>query len=199
LKIIIRTGKRFNMFYGNYRGTVKSHGKNGKCQVFVPSVYNTEFETRFEKLPWAEPAQPLFASGRDGNGVFQYPKLETTVWVFFDGGDINRPVMFASTLGASDNFDKYKYILKTDKVTIELNEVSGEVEITIDGNAKVELKTLEIDGDVLIKGTLDVSKTIDADGVITSKLDCKSGLVSGLSHPHIGNQQKPTSPPIPTL
>lgn len=181
-----------------YRGKVKSHGEGGKCQVFVPSVYNSTFDVNFTKLPWAEPAQSLFASGTSGNGVFSYPKLKTTVWVFFDGGDVNRPVMIASTLGASDNFGEYKYVLKTDKLKIEIDDQSGEVDITINGDVKLKVKSIEVTGDISIDGSLNVSKTIDADGIITSKLDCKSGVISGLSHPHIGNQLKPTSPPIPT-
>jgi hypothetical protein len=120
-------------FFGNYRGIVKSHGTGGLCKIFFPGVYDNEFEQNIQKLPWAEPAQPLLAGGSSSNGVFQYPDIGTTVWAFFEAGDISRPVFFAAT-----NNDKSKFIIGEN--TIKYNNImikfglNNDISISTTGN-----------------------------------------------------------------
>lgn len=181
---------------GHYRGVVKSHGLNGLCKAYIPSIYPAEYENSPNDLPWAEPAQSITMAGRGGNGIFSYPKIGSTVWVFFEGGDINHPIMIASTLGSSENFDKDKYIIKTDTLTIEVDEKSNQTTITtsniiINADSKVI-----INADVDINGTVIISKKLTVNGILTSLVNSIIGGISFIAHKHIGNLGSPTSPPV---
>ena len=84
---------------GFYRGQVKQHCPAGKCKIYVPGVYPESCLTNPDTLPDAEQASPLFGGINRGNGMFSYPNKDSIVWCFFENGDQNRPVYFASTLG----------------------------------------------------------------------------------------------------
>ena len=86
-----------DQYNGNYRGIVKMHGEKGYCKIYFPGVYPSTYESNATILPWAEPAQPLFVGGGISNGVFQYPDIGSTVWGFFEAGNINKPIFFASS------------------------------------------------------------------------------------------------------
>jgi phage baseplate assembly protein gpV len=202
------------MFNGNYRGIVKTHGDNGRCKVFVPSIMPVEFEDKPNDLPWCEPAQPLFASTENG-GMFQYPSINSTVWVFFEDGDINLPVMFAVSLGDKffDGSNNKKFLLKTDKFTMEIDDASDLTTITINtvnvnanmnvvGNVTVD-GTLDVTGDVttdsnlMVKGGATVGGGVVAGGGISAGGDITSPTVSMNSHKHLEQGDgKPTTPPI---
>lgn len=151
---------------GFYRGTVKKHLSNGRCKIYIPSIYNEQYETDFDKLPDAEQASPLFGGANYGNGVFSYPHLGATVWCFFENEDINRPVYFASTLGGLGNqaqfkearpkvtdsdvkngTDAYIHKIKVDKCHVTLNQAGIIKIITFgkDKNSKDEA-SISIDG-----------------------------------------------------
>lgn len=87
--------------YGCFRGTVLKHLSNGECKIWIPSVYPDELSAfeNADKLPSAQQATSLAFGASNGNGVFSYPSIGTTVWCFFERGDQNFPVYFASTLG----------------------------------------------------------------------------------------------------
>lgn len=131
---------------GFFRGIVKAHSINGKCKIFWPGVTPEEFQKTPEVLPDAEQAAPLFGSGTDKNGVFFYPDVGTVVWGFFENGDINYPVYFASTLSYSDNSEIYDNLsedpvkkdnktkkIKLEDVTITFNSADQSVQIVNDG------------------------------------------------------------------
>lgn len=180
--------------YGNYRGVVKAHGENGLCKVYIPAVYPLEYSDTPTELPWTEPAQPLTMGGRDGVGIFSYPKIDTTIWVFFEGGDINYPVMFSGTLGGSENFNPDKYVIKTDALTIEVDE-KGVITLNITTTGKTRLTTplLEIKGNVIITGTLLVK------GLVTSLTDFVVGVITLVTHIHkAGSPPGNTGPPTAT-
>lgn len=150
---------------GFYRGIVKAHSPNGKCKIFWPGVTPAEWFEDDEKLsliPDAEQAAPLFASGGDGNGTFCYPEVGTTVWGFFENGDANFPVYFATTLSFNDNSTTYndelkwdllksrrdKRIIKVDEFTITINSENESVvvdngvgHITLSKDGKISLDT----------------------------------------------------------
>jgi len=133
-------------YNANYRGIVKAHGTNGKCRIFVPGVYASADENS-ESLPFAEPAQPLFAGCANGQGEFQYPVIGSTVWVFFENGDHHKPVFFASILGGSDaasNFQADKYIIKTKASTITIDDLSGDISIITSATHTTTVPTINI-------------------------------------------------------
>ena len=98
--------------HGFYRGTVIQQLEHGLCKIYVYGVYHKSFIDNPDRLPIAEPATPLFGGGNNGNGLFSYPNIGSTVWVFFANGDQNYPVYFAQTLGGIRA--KYQYDVITD-------------------------------------------------------------------------------------
>jgi len=99
-------------YFGNYRGKVlKNHDENffGKVFIWIPDIMpdiDPDNEPSNENLInglWAYPANnPL--GGRSGiekedqwgQGSCYVPKIGSYVWVFFEGGNINRPWYFGS-------------------------------------------------------------------------------------------------------
>lgn len=87
-----------NRYYGFYRGTVMQQLSNGFCKVAIPGIlYMTDDKGNIDvnKLPPAECAAESFG-GTINNGTFKYPDLNSTVWCFFENGDVNKPIYFAS-------------------------------------------------------------------------------------------------------
>ena len=98
-----------NKLYGFYRGMVLKHLSHGMCKIFIPGIYDNKLSaiSEADKLPDAEPAPPLFGGCHNGNGMFSYPDISATVWVFFENQDVNYPVYFASTLGGEEALKQY--------------------------------------------------------------------------------------------
>jgi len=177
-------------YNANYRGIVKAHGTNGKCRIFVPGVYASADENS-TSLPLAEPAQPLFAGCANGQGIFQYPVIGSTAWVFFENGDHHRPIFFASTLGgedASSNFQADKYIIKTKTSTITIDDLSGDISIATSATHTITTPTINIKATSAVNITSPLVKVTGGD-VIADTISLKK-------HVHIGNLALPTSPPI---
>ena len=131
-----------DQYFGNYRGTVRAHGDNGYCKIFFPGIYDNSYETKNAiSLPWAEPAQPLFAGGASGNGIFQYPDIGATVWGFFEGGNINRPVFFANTNNNKNKFVIGENSIQYNNVVIKL-EANNNVSVTTTGTVTVTSPTI---------------------------------------------------------
>jgi hypothetical protein len=68
---------------GFYRGKVLKHLDKGLLKVFIYGVYPQSLEAKADSLPTCEQAAPLFAGTNDGNGMFSYPNIGSTVWCFF--------------------------------------------------------------------------------------------------------------------
>ena len=91
-------------YNSNYRGIVLDNtGPYGQCKIYIPSIYPSKIdELNFDqegfqyRLPWAQPAMPIFGGCSDNQGMCSVPKLNSHVWVFFEEGDISSPVYFAS-------------------------------------------------------------------------------------------------------
>ena len=95
---------------GFYRGIVLKHLSAGRCKIYIPGVNPPEWNSydKADNLPSAEQAAPICFGVNQGNGVFSYPNIGSAVWCFFQNGDQNMPVYFASSLGgkpASGNWD----------------------------------------------------------------------------------------------
>jgi uncharacterized protein involved in type VI secretion and phage assembly len=96
--------------FGVYFGKVLKHLPHGRCKIFIPVAYSEKYEDEPERLPSARQASPLFAGSYDGNGVFTYPNIGSTVLCFFLNGDVNFPMYFASLLGGENAFGQYEII-----------------------------------------------------------------------------------------
>ena len=91
-------------FPGIYRGKVvaRSDSKSGRLKIYVPGVYPEKYADDPDSLPDAEQAGPLFGGVSKGYGMFSYPHIGAILWVFFQNGDQNLPVYFASCLGGPE-------------------------------------------------------------------------------------------------
>ena len=187
------------MFSGMYRGIVKSHGSNGLCKVFVPSIMPQKYENTPNELPWCEPAQPLMFNSTNG-GMFQYPEIGEVVWVFFMGGDVSKPIMFATSLGSKFINDPKKFVIKTDTFIMEVDDTQSTTNITINTlnvNSNVNITgNLKVSGNTDIGGSANVRNTIKSGADITSGGDVISSMTTLNTHKHIGNKGSKTSPPV---
>ena len=125
-------------FNANYRGIVlDNQGPYGQCKIYVPSVYpkdideSTYNQSDFgDRLPWAQPALPIFGGNSLNEGMCSVPKVNSHVWVFFEEGDITKPVYFASIQShkawtiPDDDKDGH-HVIKTDgKLTIQASQIN---------------------------------------------------------------------------
>ena len=83
-------------YYGFYRGQVVQCLNNGFCRIKIPSILEP-IENDINTLPIAEIAQTIGGGGDTNNGRFTYPSVNSIVWCFFEGGNLERPVYFATS------------------------------------------------------------------------------------------------------
>jgi hypothetical protein len=117
-------------FYGKYRGKVENNIDPlmlGRIQVSAPAVL------RDATLAWATPCVPYAGAGV---GLFLIPPKGANVWVEFEGGDPNKPIWSGCFWGigevpAQPAIPQMK-VLKTDGVTLTLNDLPGAGGVTIE-------------------------------------------------------------------
>ncbi|MFF5923314.1 phage baseplate assembly protein V [Streptomyces flavochromogenes] len=129
-------------FYGKYRGKVTSNTDplmRGRVQVSVPAVLGKG------RLSWAEPCVPY--AGR-GVGLFAVPPEGANVWVEFEAGNPDHPILGGCFWGtgeapASPAVPHVK-MWKTDAVTITLSDIPGSGGLTIDVGPPVSALPMKI-------------------------------------------------------
>jgi hypothetical protein len=130
-------------FWGKYRGTVENNidpMMQGRVQVSVPAVLGTG------QMSWAMPCVPY---GGSGVGLFAVPPVGASVWVEFEGGDPDWPILsgcfwaLPSDIPASPAVPQMK-VLKTDGVTLTLNDLPGAGGLTIEVNPPVVATPLKL-------------------------------------------------------
>ncbi|MDO8144901.1 MULTISPECIES: phage baseplate assembly protein V [unclassified Isoptericola] len=119
-------------FYGKYRGTVENDldpMQLGRVQVSVPAVLGEG------TLSWAMPCTPYAG---DQVGLFLVPPRGARVWVEFEAGDPDQPILAGCFWGlgevpASPAVPQLK-VLRTEAVTVEVSDVpgAGGVRISVD-------------------------------------------------------------------
>lgn len=102
-----------NRLEGVFLGTVLKHLPHGRCKIYIPAAYHEVYDHNPDYLPSALQATTIFAGNHDGNGVFSYPNIGSTVICFFLNGDANFPIYFASLQGGENAFGQYE-IIKND-------------------------------------------------------------------------------------
>lgn len=124
-----------------YRGTVvynKDPEIKGKCKIFVHGVYPQEYFSLPDLLPWAEPAMPIMGgSWTNENGGLnketgwcspphsgRSPETGAQVFVFFESGDINKPVYFAAAQSGPGWFSEHvnQHVFHSDNVRVRIDE-----------------------------------------------------------------------------
>ena len=117
-------------FFGKYRGKVENNidpMQLGRVQVSVPAVLGEG------SMSWAMPCVPYAGPGV---GFFAIPPAGANVWVEFEGGDPDYPILSGCFWGTGEvpalpAIAEMK-VLKTDMGTITLNDLPGAGGITIE-------------------------------------------------------------------
>jgi uncharacterized protein involved in type VI secretion and phage assembly len=117
-------------YYGKYRGKVENNIdplQQGRVQISCPAVLGEG------QLSWAMPSAPYAGNGV---GFFMVPPVGANVWVEFEGGDPNYPIIGGCFWGtgeapAAPALAEMK-VIKTDSATITLNDLPGAGGITIE-------------------------------------------------------------------
>lgn len=129
-----------------YRGIVVDNtGVRGRCKIYVPGVYPTQFENDPASLPWAQPAMSLFGGNAPATvydlfmdvnsstnsplsyketGVCGWPHKNAHVWLFFEQGNHNFPVYFASVQAGEGWFSEHnmQWVYKSDNLRVRIDE-----------------------------------------------------------------------------
>lgn len=115
-------------FYGKYRGTVVNNVdpmKRGRVQVSVPAVLGGG------RLSWAEACVPYAG---DKVGLFAVPPVGANVWVEFEAGDPNHPILAGCFWGQDQTPGDglpTTTMFATDAVTVTLDNLPGGAGLTI--------------------------------------------------------------------
>ncbi|MEQ4208814.1 phage baseplate assembly protein V [Actinopolymorpha sp. B9G3] len=116
-------------FFGKYRGKVENNIDpmlRGRVQVSVPAVLGDG------RMSWAEPCVPYAGSGV---GFFAVPPVGAAVWVEFEAGDPDYPILAGAMWNAgeapSPGLPDVK-VWKTGAVTITLSDLPGAGGVTIE-------------------------------------------------------------------
>jgi hypothetical protein len=119
-------------FYGKYRGTVVANADplhRGRVQVLVPSVLGDG------RMSWAEPCLPYAGAGV---GFFAVPPVDAQVWVEFEGGNPDCPIL-AGAMWRDDEApldgDPAVKVWKTEAITVALSDRRNGGGLTIDVGA----------------------------------------------------------------
>ena len=110
-------------FFGKYRGVVANNVDPmllGRVQVSVPAVLGTG------QLSWAMPCSP-YAGPKVG--FFAVPPVGANVWVEFEAGDPDYPILAGCFWAAGDAPAAPAVagvkVWKTDAITLTLNDLPG--------------------------------------------------------------------------
>ncbi len=125
-------------FFGKYRGKVQNNidpMQMGRVQVSVPAVLGEG------RSSWAMPCSPYAGSGV---GFFTVPPVGANVWVEFEGGDPDYPILSGCFWGtgevpAGPAVAEMK-VLKTDAATITINDLPGAGGIKIETTAGMKIE-----------------------------------------------------------
>jgi uncharacterized protein (TIGR02594 family) len=86
---------------GFYRGVVEDNKdplKQNRVKVRIVSAHSSDIELSTDSLSWAEQANSVFLGSMQGIGISSVPVQGSWVWVFFEQGNVHKPVYFASAV-----------------------------------------------------------------------------------------------------
>jgi hypothetical protein len=129
-------------FFGKYRGKVENNVdpmQQGRVQVSVPAALGDT------TIAWAMPCSPF---GGSGVGLFTIPPVGANVWVEFEGGDTDYPILAGCFWGVGETpavpaLSQMK-VLKTDGITMTLSDLPGAGGLTIEVNPPVVATPLKL-------------------------------------------------------
>ena len=118
------------LYLGKYRGSVANNIdplQLGRVQISCPAVLGDG------QLPWAMPCTPYAGPGV---GLFAVPPVGAAVWVEFEGGDPDYPILAGCFWGSGDVPAQPALastkMLKTDGLTLTINDLPGAGGLTLE-------------------------------------------------------------------
>lgn len=131
-----------SQFLGKYRGKVEQNVdplQIGRVQVSVPAVLGDG------QLSWAMPCVPYAGSSV---GLFAIPPVGASVWVEFEGGDPDFPIVSGCFWAegeppATPAIAQMK-VWKTDAITLTLSDLPGAGGLTVEVNPPAVATPLKI-------------------------------------------------------
>ncbi len=136
-----------NVYHGPYRGVVmlnEDPDNLGRVKVYVETVYDPVYFTNPILLPWAEVSQDIYGGNANvsveeqvflknnnakkftfkDTGKNSVPHKGAIVWVFFEAGNPNYPVIFAAVQGGSTWTSEHpnQHTFITDNIRIVIDE-----------------------------------------------------------------------------
>jgi uncharacterized protein involved in type VI secretion and phage assembly len=133
------------LYFGKYRGRVENNVdpmQQGRVQVSCPAVLGEG------RMSWAMPSAPY---GGNGVGFFTVPPVSANIWVEFEGGDPDYPIVSGYFWGTGEvpatlAVAEMK-VLKTTTATITINDAPGAGGITFEltSGAKISITATGIE------------------------------------------------------
>jgi len=128
-------------FFGKYRGRVVNNVDPmmlGRVQVSVPAVLGEG------RLSWAMPCVPYAGAGV---GLFAVPPNDAHVWVEFEAGDPDSPILAGCFWGSGEvpgtGLPTTK-VLKTDGITVTVEDLPGAGGLTVEAQPPATAMPLKI-------------------------------------------------------
>ena len=148
-------GEVTTSYFGRYRGKVTANAdpeRRGRLQVSCPAVL-------VDALVWALPSSPYAGSDL---GLFAVPPVGANVWVEFEGGDVDSPIVAGCFWGEGEapsptGLESTK-VLKTGCLTLTIDDTagSGGVTLQVDGPTGPLTIVLDASGIALTNGAMSV-------------------------------------------
>lgn len=161
---------------GNHRGKVLAtdsaeDNKYGRIKVEVfPYLVSTQTASqlgadetgmKIEDIPWAVPAYPLTCGSGEGYGFFSVPEIGSSVWVFFEAGNVYQPVYFAEAPTGIHGLPNKRLTNYPDTLVIQtvkgdsivIDKVSGGIKLESHSGSFIDLNS---DGTIYIESNGDV-------------------------------------------
>ena len=174
---------------GIYRGEVRKQMSDGRVKVWVPGVYDPQFESDGNEdfLPNAEVMQPVWAKSINQSGSFGVPDVGAIVYVVFLNQDANYPLVIGTVLNAVPGFGKsmWNRAMRRKKYVKQILK-NGNAEISLDENGSIDLTVNSMEGSaedcgsmkdchiLMDRTTVNNRITLSADDII---LDCRNLLL----------------------
>lgn len=134
---------------GIYRGEVRKQMADGRLKVFVPGVYDPQFEADGNEdfLPNAEVMMPAFAKSINQSGFWGLPDVGAIVYVLFLNQDANYPLVVGTMLNAVPGFGKamWNKCMRKKKYVKQILR-NGVSEIAMDENGSIEMTVQSHEG-----------------------------------------------------
>jgi len=173
-------------YYGD--DAIKDEFNRNRLQVRVLGIMSfdkNEADINYipiKALPWADQSAPLIGGySKNNSGAYVLPDVGSWLYVFFENGNVNKPVYFGTVIGNNDLKDENQHLYKittksgtiieiNDDVNEDDNNKASEIKITTLKDTQLIISDKDDKEQILLKVKeqqllLDYEKVILQDGV----------------------------------